>query len=240
MLLASMRRAGFEKIDRPNQPMNASRVYRIEKDAQGLGQAPSEPAPAMIPVDPALFERAAAGNREAFWSLILPFRGLIYSVALGILHNHERAEDQLHDVLIQACHSLGRLRRPEKLASWLYTITHHHVMDTLRREQRHYKALPQVVQHTGAIGNGAEQGPKEAQLRHMEHALGELPEPFRLILALKYVNNCPYQEIAEILDLPYSTVKSRLFEARRLLRGLMERESASQPGALGGTPHGTA
>jgi RNA polymerase sigma-70 factor (ECF subfamily) len=59
---------------------------------------------------------------------------------------------------------------------------------------------------------------QEEWLTNMEEALGQLPEPFRVILALKYMHHASCQEIAQILDLSMPAVKSRLFEARKLLR----------------------
>ena len=172
----------------------------------------------MVEVNQNLFERAAGGDRDAFWQLILPYRGLIYSVALSMLKNRERAEDQLHDVMLIAFGSLSNLRRPERLASWLFSLTRNRVLDLVRREER----LRGVI-HDRAVGPVpvvmvTELGDKEAWLVTMEEALDHLPEPFRLILALKYVNDYSCREIAEILDLSVPAVKSRLFEARKLLR----------------------
>ena len=63
---------------------------------------------------------------------------------------------------------------------------------------------------------------KEERLSHMEEALGHLPEPFRVILGMKYMNDYSCREIADILDISVSAVKSRLFEARKLLRKMTE------------------
>lgn len=173
-----------------------------------------------------LFDRAAQGDREAFWKLILPFRGLVYSVALGMLKDRERAEDQLHDVMLAAFTALANLRDPEKLPSWLYSITRFRIMERQRKEQRLRGAL-----HGGAeaarVVPITEMLEKEAWLTAMEGAMGQLPEPFRVILALKYLNDYSCGEIAEILDLTVAAVKSRLFEARKLLRKLTEAAAAA-------------
>ena len=94
----------------------------------------------MLKVDERLFQRAREGDREAFWQLVLPCRGLVYSVARGMLKDHERAEDQLHDVLLIAFRAIPNLRDPNKLSSWLYSITRNHIQDEMRREQRLRKA----------------------------------------------------------------------------------------------------
>lgn len=172
----------------------------------------------MAEIDPSLFKQAARGNREAFWKLVLPFRGLIYSVALGMLKSHERADEQLHDVLLAAFGSIATLRDPAKLPSWLYSITRHRVLEQMRKEGRLRGAVHEFVQGTTQVVPMAELLQKEAWLAHMEEALSQLPEPFRIILALKYMNDYSCQEIARILELTVPAVKSRLFEARKLLR----------------------
>ena len=84
----------------------------------------------------ALFAKAVAGDSEAFWELVSPYRGLIYSVALAMLKDPERAEDQLHDVLVTAFRSLSNLRDIRKLASWLYSMSRYRALEFIRREQR--------------------------------------------------------------------------------------------------------
>jgi len=172
----------------------------------------------MPTVDPGLFRRAIQGDRDAFWQLVLPFRGLIYSVAFGSLRNHERAEDELHDVLLIAFRSLSSLRDPAKLPNWLYSITRNHVLDTQRREQRLHKALETAAREPALVVPLSDSAEREEALVRMEEALRHLPEPFRVILGLKYMNDYSCREIADILGLPDTTVKSRLFEARKLLR----------------------
>jgi RNA polymerase sigma-70 factor (ECF subfamily) len=171
-------------------------------------------------VDPQLFHRACRGDREAFWSLILPFRGLIYSVALGMCGNEEQAQDQLHDVLLLAFRSISNVREPQHLASWLHSVTRNHILDVLRREKR----LRAVTRDLAPDEAGAQVLPfcvvaeREASLGRLEAAMARLPEPFRVVLGLKYMNQYSYRQIAEILGLSAEAVKSRLFEARKLLR----------------------
>jgi len=181
----------------------------------------------MTPVDRELFEQATRGDREAFWRLVLPYRGLIYSVAFGMLHSHERAEDLLHDVLLTAWGALSNLRDPAKLSSWLYAITRNRIMDLARREERLRAALHEQARGA-AVVPVREMLEREAWLDRMEASIARLPEPFRVILALKYMNDYSCREIAEILDLSVAAVKLSLFEARKLLRKLTESLAAKE------------
>ncbi len=164
-----------------------------------------------------LMEQARQGDRDACWRLIGPHRGLVYATAFGMLKNIEQAEDLLHEVLVQATASIGGLRNPSRLPGWLHTMTRNMAMDLIRREQRRRQA------HAGAARQAtvlpvADWTEKEHWLVTMEEAIHELPEPFRVVLALKYMNDYSCAQIAGILDLSVPAVKSRLFEARKLLR----------------------
>ncbi len=176
----------------------------------------------MADVDKNLFRRAARGDRDAFWRLVLPYRGLIYSVAAGMFKNHERASDELHDVLLLTFRSLPNLRDPDKLPSWLYSVTRNHIMDVMRRERRLRTAALAAAREPARVVPVAELKEKEEWLTRMEQAMGLLPEPFRVILGMKYMNDYSCREIAEIQAITVPAVKSRLFEARKLLRRQME------------------
>jgi RNA polymerase sigma-70 factor (ECF subfamily) len=172
-----------------------------------------------------LFRRACQGDPDAFWQLVLPHRGLVYSVAIGMLRSHERAEDELHDVLLAAFHSLSNLRDPAKLPSWLYSLTRNHVMESVRREQRLRRAV-QADAESGlarviSLEEIAQREEKEEWFVRMEEAMTALPEPFRILLGMKYTNDYTCAELGEILGVSVTAVKSRLFEARKLLRKKM-------------------
>ena len=172
------------------------------------------------------FRRACQGDHDAFWRLVLPHRGLVYSVAIGMLRSHERAEDELHDVLLAAFRSLSNLRDPAKLPSWLYSLTRNHVMESVRREQRLRRAAEEAetggMARVVSIAEVAAREEKEEWFGRLEEAMGMLPEPFRVILGMKYTNDYSCGEMAEILGVSVPAVKSRLFEARKLLRRKME------------------
>jgi len=119
-----------------------------------------------------------------------------------MLHSHERAEDLLHDVLLTAWGALSNLRDPAKLSSWLYAITRNRIMDLARREERAARGAPRAGPRRGGRA-GARMLEREAWLDRMEASIARLPEPFRVILALKYMNDYSCREIAEILDLSW-------------------------------------
>jgi RNA polymerase sigma-70 factor (ECF subfamily) len=181
----------------------------------------------MADIDQDLFRSAAHGDQAAYWELMAPYRGLVYSVAYGMLKDPEKAEDHLHDTLIHAFRTISNLRDPAKLPSWLYSTARNLALDKLRRERRVRQALNKNIDELTRVTPISEAISKEAWLSHMEECLVHLPEPFRVILGLKYMNSYTCKEIAGILDLTEGATKSRLFYARKLLREQMAKPSAA-------------
>ncbi|MFH0795010.1 MAG: RNA polymerase sigma factor [bacterium] len=184
------------------------------------------------------FQKAVQGNEEAFWALIEPFGGLIYSVAYAILKDHERSRDILHEAYIKSYASLSNLRDPDKLSSWLHSLTRNLCYDAMRKDSRLGRVAPQLFEHGArvvSITEATESLIKKEELESLEKALASLPEPFRLILGMKYMNRYSCKEIALALDIGVEAVKSRLFEARRLVARRMEQyDSGAKEGTNGG------
>jgi len=182
-----------------------------------------------------LFQRAVQGDPDAFWGLIEPFSGLIYSVAFGIMKDPERARDILHETYIKAFGTLHNLRDQRRLASWLHSMTARLCYDALRRQSRERQHKDDVFRQCPRVVPIDEVLIKEEELKRLDAILATLPEPFRIILGMKYMNRWSCEEIAVTLDVPLGTVKSRLFEARKLLaRRMEEEEKAGYPVRNGG------
>lgn len=175
-----------------------------------------------------LFKKAVAGDTNAFWSLIEPYSRLIYAIAFGIFNDPDQAQDILHDVYLEAFRSLGNLRNPNRFSAWLNTLTHNLCYEALRKKSRAKQKMSDVFLHQPRVMLVYEVLVKEEELKQLESALNTLPEPFRVILGLKYMNQYSCAEIAEILGISVAAVKSRLFEARKLLATRMT--AAAQPG----------
>ncbi len=174
------------------------------------------------------FKKACQGDNDSFWALIEPYSGLIYSVAFGIMKNHEQSQDILHEVYIRSFKSLSNLRNPNRLTSWLYTMTRNICYDILRKNIRIDKGKAQVVDAQPKVVSIHEVLIKEEDLKQLQVALEKLPEPFRVILGMKYMNHFSCKYIADILDISVEAVKSRLFEARKLLLAKIQ-EMRKQP-----------
>jgi RNA polymerase sigma-70 factor (ECF subfamily) len=183
----------------------------------------------------ARFQKVLQGDPDAFWALIEPYSGLIYSVALGILKDPDLAQDILHEVYVKSFHSINNLRNPERLASWLHTLTKNLCYDFVRKQSIPDRKKADIYEHRTRVVPIYEVLIKEEELKNLEQGLALLPEPFRIILGMKYMNRMKCKEIAHILDISAEAVKSRLFEARRLLAHKMaESQSMKKSSQNGG------
>lgn len=172
------------------------------------------------PVDEALFRRATAGDANAFWQLVSPFRRLVYSVAWGVLRDEERTEDVVQDTWVRAWTALGSLQSPQKLSGWLFMMARNVAYEQVRQSDRQARVVERSEEPaSGPVGDSLE---TDEQILLMRVALAQLPEQHRLVLAMKYLEGASCKEIADRLEIGTEAAKSRLFEARKLLRNRME------------------
>jgi RNA polymerase sigma-70 factor (ECF subfamily) len=171
-------------------------------------------------VDEALFRQAVAGDSRAFWELVSPFRRLVYSVAWGILRDQDRTEDVVQDTLVRAWTTLGSLQSPQKLSGWLYVMARNVAYEQIRQSEKQNRIAernPEPIAEPVSDSLEADE-----QILLMRVALSQLPEQHRVVIAMKYLEEASCKEIADRLEIGVEAAKSRLFEARKLLRNRME------------------
>ena len=162
--------------------------------------------------------RALAGELGAFERLVGRYEKAVYNLAYRMLGNAADAEDAAQETFLRAYASLGSYQAARKFGTWLLSITSHWCIDRLRRRKVvSLEALADV-----SLLGGTTDGPEREALareheREVQGRLAALPEAYRLIIVLRYWHELSYTEIAETTGLPLSTVRMRLFRARRLL-----------------------
>ncbi|MCB2156390.1 RNA polymerase sigma factor [bacterium] len=177
-----------------------------------------------------LLARAVEGDTKAFWKLVRPCERTIHAVAYGVTGDPEMTRDIAHDTFVRAFSTLGNLRSESRLSSWLYSMARNIAHEHLRKAERGRRAL--ANQPAPEVISVPEMLVEKERLRQLEEALHSLPEPHRVVLGLKYMNNMSCREIADALDIGLEAAKSRLFEARKVLRARMEaadRTAATDP-----------
>ena len=164
-------------------------------------------------------EAAQADARREFEERLAECGPLAYRVARGVLRNSADAEDVAQEALLRAYRSFDRLRDRNRFRGWLVRISFRLALDRLRsakrREQRDTQ-WSQSAHHPPAAT--AEDLAASSQFQtHLDRALEELPEKFRLVLLLAAMEGHTIDEIAALVGVPAGTVKSRIFIARKQL-----------------------
>lgn len=163
--------------------------------------------------------RATNGDAAAFWELMEPLERTIFSVAYSVLKDRERASDVVHDVYLRAFSTLGNLRSPEKMNSWIFSMARNIAREHLRRDVRQEKIASAAPERS--VISVPDMMIREEEFELLETSMAQLPEAHRVVLGLKYMNNMSCREIADTLAIGVEAAKSRLFEARKALRARM-------------------
>jgi RNA polymerase sigma-70 factor (ECF subfamily) len=161
-----------------------------------------------------LISKARKGNVEAYNLLVSRWEKRVFNYLLRLVSNREDALDVSQEVFLKAYQSLPKLDDPERFGSWLFRIAHNEGFSLLRRR----KPEGEMPLERGTVGR--ELLPMELSLA-VEKALGRLSDDQREAVLLKVYQGFKFEEMAEILSCPVSTVKSRLYTALDLLKATL-------------------
>ncbi len=147
----------------------------------------------------------------------------VYRLAYRLTGNKHDAEDLTHDVFLRVFRSLADYT-PGTFEGWLHRITTNLFLDRVRRAQRiRFDALPDDSERIPGRERTPEQMYEDTHLDNdVQAALDALPPDFRAAVVLCDIEGLTYEEIAETMELPLSTVKTRLFRARQQLKRALE------------------
>ena len=167
--------------------------------------------------------RSDAGERIPTWEEIAEEEGdFIYTVAYRLTGNREDAEDLVQEVLVRVQRGL-RTYQPGSLRGWLGRITTNAFLDEARRRTRRPQTSlpdnPDIVLPPAPSADVA--AAAEALPDDLQDALARIPEDFRVAVVLSDVVGMSYAEIAEQLDIPVGTVRSRIHRGRLSLREVL-------------------
>ncbi len=169
--------------------------------------------------DADLIHQAARGSVESYNLLVSRWEKRVYNYLLRITANREDALDLTQDVFLKAYQNLRKLDDPGRFAPWLYRIAHNEAysMFRKRRPETDIDELEPEATETGVTVGGSAVFPMELSLA-VGRALDRLTPDQREAVVLKVYQGFKFEEIAEILSCPVSTIKSRLYTALELLK----------------------
>jgi RNA polymerase sigma-70 factor (ECF subfamily) len=190
--------------------------------------------------DASLIDATLAGDTAAFGTLVTRYQDRLFNALLRVLGSAEDARDMVQEAFVQAFLKLELFRGSSAFYTWLYRIAFNLAMSHTRR-RRPTQSLDTAKSRFGGEPADGQPTP-EANLAQREtvqmvHAAMErLSAEYRQILVLREIEECRYEQIADILELPIGTVRSRLFRARLELRNQLmpmmshaEMDRAKQP-----------
>jgi RNA polymerase sigma-70 factor (ECF subfamily) len=163
--------------------------------------------------DGLLVGRCLAGDTSAFRPLVERYQRLLFTVALRMLGDHDQATDAAQDAFVRAYEKLATYDRSSKFFSWLYRILVNECLNQ-RRARRGREPLNPAM---AGPDNPLEALQASERRTRVQHAIARLPRAQREVIVLRHFTGLSYQEIAELIDVPEKTVKSRLYDARQQL-----------------------
>jgi RNA polymerase sigma factor (sigma-70 family) len=168
-----------------------------------------------------LLRSAASGDTAAYDRIVSRFRDMAYSYAYSILRDFHLAEDATQEAFLQAFYDLPKLRQPRAFPGWLRRVVFRQCDRLTRR--KHVPIVPlEEAAEVPAPGVGLEKRAEVAEARAaVLSAVGALPDREREVVLLFYIRDHSQREVADFLQVPLTTVNSRLQEARKRLKGMM-------------------
>jgi RNA polymerase sigma-70 factor (ECF subfamily) len=190
-----------------------------------------------------LVEDHRNGKAEAAGELLQAYQRRIYAVCFRMVRDNELARDLSQDAMVKVLEGLSTYDGRSKLSTWMIRVTMNCCLSELRkRKLRSHASLDAPLPGAAGLSDRSTLGgvlPVQGELSALDRveqaemraivlrALGRLDPETRALLVLRDMQDLDYQQIAEVIDAPVGTVKSRLFRARAALREAIETEMPS-------------
>ncbi len=198
--------------------LTINRGVALSRDTQG--------AEAYVITDEVdLVLRATAGDERAYGKLVGTYQARLYNFVRSMVRNDEIAEDITQESFVKAFFSLKKLQNPASFKSWLFRIANNNTLDYLRKKRIQTVDVDEQVRESYVDTASPEKGAvASSRTRHIREALDKLKPDQRNILVMCDLQGFSYQEISEALDIPFGTVQSRIFYARKKLKDFLDKD----------------
>ena len=185
------------------------------------------------------------GSRERFDELVKAYTQKLYRLAYGLLGNHHDAEEVVQDSFVRAYRGLDNFRGDSSFETWMHRITMNLARNKFHWNRRRGEGMTMSLSdQPERLDDGESSGEmdlpdtsyspdllmQKAELHgNMVRGMEQLPESLREVMVLRHVKDMPYDEIAQILNCPVGTVKSRISRGRELLREYLMKLDGGTP-----------
>jgi RNA polymerase sigma-70 factor (ECF subfamily) len=180
--------------------------------------------------DEKLLALAVESEPDAFGEVVRRWERKIFALCFGMLGREDDARDAAQETFVAAYRNVGNFRGEAKVSSWLHRIAVNQCLTTKRRaktrseefldEENHEEERVFVAAASYSPSSQTEQAERNVLVRQ---AVGSLPIDLRQVVVMKEFEEMTFQEISDTLEIPLSTVKSRLYTALKQLRSKLER-----------------
>ena len=171
------------------------------------------------------------GDQDAFEEIVTLFQHRLYHICYRMLSNVQEAEDIAQEAFVRAYINIHTFDQQRKFSTWLFRIGTNLCIDRIRKKKPDYYLdanVPGTEGLTMYSQIAADGKLPEDEVERMEtqerihYEIGMLPEKYRSVIILRYIEELPLQEIGDILELPLGTVKTRVHRGRAALRKQMD------------------
>jgi RNA polymerase sigma-70 factor (ECF subfamily) len=176
--------------------------------------------------DARLIDRTLAGDPSAFGLLVHRYQDRLFNTLVQVTGSREEAEDVAQDTFVHAYTKLKQFQQRSSFYTWVYRIAMN-LSVSRRRRKRPSESIEFGREHAGiepldGLDSPVQQLERQERIALIRLALDSLNEEARTILVLRELDGCCYDSIAEVLDVPVGTVRSRLHRARLQLKRQLE------------------
>ncbi|WP_342563170.1 RNA polymerase sigma factor SigW [Paenibacillus sp. FSL R7-0345] len=174
-----------------------------------------------------LTKLALKGDQRAFAELVELYKDKIYHLAYRMLNNRHEAEDIVQETFLRVYRNLDRYDDKQKFSTWIYRIGTNLCIDRLRKRKPTYSLDAEMNDQEGIDGYSmipSTNVTPETELllsetqRVIYEAIDSLPVKYRSVMILRYLQDLSLQEISDVLDMPVTTIKTRVHRGREFLR----------------------
>jgi RNA polymerase sigma-70 factor, ECF subfamily len=177
-----------------------------------------------------LVQRTLAGDNEAFAELVKAYYRLYYNLALGFVHDPDKAEDIVQEGLIEIHHNLGKLREPRKFYSWAYTIIRNNCYRARKVMMDESTTNMSELEQSDALKVERMISPEtldtsfelRAQHEDIIKAIYSLPFKYREVSILFFCLELNYKQISELMPINPHAAEMRIHRARKLLSDILK------------------
>ncbi|WP_166246155.1 RNA polymerase sigma factor SigW [Paenibacillus turpanensis] len=187
----------------------------------------------MQDIETRLAKLAREGNRRAFADLVELYKDKMFHLGLRMLSNRQEAEDIVQETFLRVYMNLDRYDENQKFSTWIYRIATNLCIDRLRKRKASYSLDAEISDGEGqdfySMLRSEDPTPEDVLLlsetkQKIHNAIRELPEKYKSVVILRYLHDLSLQEIGDVLNMPVTTVKTRVHRGREYLRKILDQD----------------